>query len=218
MSTNKKYFSLIYGAELHQAPNAKVLSSEAFSDLLTSQELISRIHEEAEKYRQEVIAECETLKIEAQKEGFESGFQEWVEHVAKLEAEIENVHQELQKLVMPIALKAAKKIVSTELATSPEAILSIVMNTLKTVAQHKKIVLYVNKADFEVLDSNKSKIKALFEALESLSIRERDDIEQGGCVIETESGIINAQLKDRWINLEVAFQAIAEQIRKGSKG
>ena len=49
------------------------------------------------------------------------------------------------------------------------------------------------------------KIKKIFERLENLSIQERDDIEPGGCIIETEAGIINAQLENQWRSLEIAF-------------
>lgn len=212
MST--KFFSLIYGDKVHKAPGVKIIDSKSFSELLSSSELLEKIQQEAEKYRKEVIKECETLKEAAQQEGFEEGYKQWVQHVAKLEEEIKKVRDEMQKLVMPIALKAAKKIIVAELTTSPQAIVEIVMQALKSVAQHKKIVLYVNKADFEHLDSNKNKIKQLFESLESLSIRERDDVEPGGCIIETESGIINAQLKDRFRTLEAAFEALGSEIKK----
>lgn len=211
----KKYFSLLYGAKVEQAANTKVLSGDAFSDLLTSKELIEHIKEEAEQYRQEVITECETIKSDAEKAGFQHGYDAWVKQLKNLEDEIALVHEEMQKLILPIALKAAKKIVAQEITTAPDTILNIVMSTVKSVAQNKKIILYVNKADFEVLDKNKGMVKDKFEQLESLSIRERDDVEQGGCIIETEAGIINAQIKERWLSLEAAFQALEEQLRKG---
>jgi type III secretion protein L len=210
-----KYFTLISGAELHKAGPEKIIPAKDYALLLNSKEVLTHIQEEAEEYRKKVIAECEELKNQSIKEGFEQGYHEWVGQIAKLEEEIAKVREETQKLVMPIALKAAKKIVASELTLNPKAIIDIVTQTLKTVAQHKKIVLYVNKADFDVLDANKGKIKELFESLESLSLRERDDVEQGGLVVETEAGIINAQIQDRWLNLEAAFNALGEKLKKG---
>lgn len=214
--SSKKYFNLIYGNTINQAPKAKVIPAEDYSKLLTSEEVLQTIMKEAEEYRKQVIAECEALKEQAVKDGFAQGYQEWIGQLAKMEEEIGKVQGEMQKLVMPISLKAAKKIVSSELAIQPTAILEIVTNTLKSVAQHKRVVIYVNRSDLEILEQNKSKIKQLFESLESLSIRERDDVEQGGCIIETEGGIINARLKDRWRNLEAAFESLADTFRKSS--
>ncbi len=214
--TNKKFFSLIYGNSIHQAPQSKIIPAEDFSKLLTSQDVLLTIQSEAEQYRKEVIAECEVLKEQAIKDGFQEGYDQWTLQLAKMEEEIAKVQGEMQKLVMPIALKAAKKIVAAELELKPAAILEIIANALKSVSQHKRIVIYVNKADLDTIEKNKSKIKDLFESLESLSIRERDDVEAGGCIIETEGGIINARLKDRWRNLEAAFEALADTLRKPS--
>lgn len=216
MTSNKKYFSLIYGDTIRQSSESKIIPQEDFSKLLTAEEVLQAVLKDAEKYRKEVAAECEALKDQATKDGFAQGYQEWTGQLASMEQEICKVQQEMQKLLMPVALKAAKKIVSAELALQPAAIVEIVTNALKSVSQHKRIVIYVNKNDLAVLEQSKNKIKDIFESLESLSIRDRDDVEQGGCIIETEGGIINARLKDRWKNLEAAFEALADTLRKPS--
>jgi type III secretion protein L len=61
------------------------------------------------------------------------------------------------------------------------------------------------------LEAAKSQIKKVFEHLESLSIQERSDIEPGGCMIETEAGIINAQLENQWRSLEIAFESFMKK-------
>jgi type III secretion protein L len=210
--SNKKLLSLIYGKEdaIHLAPSSKVVSADVFSKLLEGQDILARVKEDAERYRKEVVAECEKLKEAAQKEGFEAGFKQWVEYVADLEKEIKEVRGEFEKIVLPVALKAAKKIVGKELEVSKTAILDIVTSTLKAVAQHKKVAIYVNKEDLEVLNENRQKIKDVFENLETLSLGVRDDIAPGGCIIETERGIINAQIESRWKLLEEVFESMAK--------
>ncbi|MBS0655585.1 MAG: HrpE/YscL family type III secretion apparatus protein [Verrucomicrobia bacterium] len=214
--SDKKYFSMIYGSTIKQAPNSKVVPADSIAKILSAQEVLEAIKADAERYRKEVIAECETLKVQAEQEGFAEGYKQWTAQLAKMEEEIAKIREEMQKMVIPIALKAAKRIVSSELALSPQAILDIVASALKSVAQHKRIVIYVSRQDLETLEHGKGKIKDIFESLESLSIRDRDDIEQGGCIIETEGGIINARLQDRWRNLEAAFESLSETIRKGA--
>lgn len=108
---SKKILSLIAGSNIHIAPNTKVIASEEFSSLLDAQETLAKVKADAAKYRQEVAKECELLKEQAEKEGFEQGFQKWAEHIAKLEAEIIQVRKDVEKMIFPVALKAAKKIV-----------------------------------------------------------------------------------------------------------
>lgn len=219
MVQNNKFFSLIDGRAVTLAPGTKRIPQEAYATLQDSIQLIEAVKKDAEAYRKQVAAECEAIKEQAEIDGFQAGFAAWADQLANLEKEIDAVHLELQKTVMPVALKAAKKIVATELSVNPEVIVDIVASTLKTIAQHKRITLYVSKQDFEAVDKSKNNLKKIFDELESLSIRERDDLESGGCVIESEIGIINARLKDRWRTLEAAFESLSATLlrKKESK-
>ena len=202
----KKFFSLLNGTTVHLTPQTKFIPAEDFSKAVDSFELLTEIKKDALKYREDVAFEIEQLKMQAQREGFEEGFKAWVEKIEQLESEISKVRQETEKVILPVALKAAKKIVAKELETSENAIIEIVSSNLKAVATHKRITIYVNKKDLESLERNKESLKKMFDQLEVFNIRERADVEQGGCVIETEGGIINARLENQWKILESAFE------------
>jgi type III secretion protein L len=194
------------------APQGKRLPQEAYSTLLDCQELLATVKKDADEYRKSVAAECEEIKKRAEIEGFAAGYDQWTQMVASLEKEIGRVKGELQKVVMNVAIKAAKKIVTTELTVNPQVTLDMVTNTLKTVAQHKRIVVYVSKPDYELIEKEKNKLKVVFEELESLAIRERDDLEVGDFIVETEGGIINARIKDRWRTLEAALESLGATV------
>lgn len=198
----------MHGGTITAAPQAKTIPAEEFSTLLSAQEVLDKVKEDAVLYRQDVVAEVEKIKEKAQQEGFEEGFKKWVEAIAEMEKEIARVHGEVEKMIVPIAIKAAKKIVNKELEQSEDTIVEIVAGNLKAVSQHKQVTIYVNKKDLQTIEAQKPRLKEIFEHLESLSIRERADVEPGGCIIETEGGIINAQLENRWRILENAFESL----------
>ena len=208
---SKKFFSLIYGDSVRQAPKGKIIPGEALAVLLEAQELIEQAKKDVEKYKAEVEEECKKLKEKAKREGYEEGYQKWTEEISKLESEITSVRGDMEKVLVPVALKAAKKIVGREMELSENTIVDIVSNTLKSVSQHKRIVIYVNKKDLDPLEKGRERLKNIFENLETLSVRERNDIAPGGCVIETEGGIINARLDNQWNALEKAFSALIKQ-------
>ncbi|MFS8563974.1 MAG: hypothetical protein LVR00_06540 [Rhabdochlamydiaceae bacterium] len=58
----------------------------------------------------------------------------------------------MNQLILPLALKAAKKIVGKELETHPDAIVSIVMQALSPAMQNHRITIWINKADKDVLE------------------------------------------------------------------
>lgn len=204
---SKKFFSLIHGDSIHIAPKKKVIPADELATLQTAAEVLDKVKEDALQYKKSVVAEAEIIKEQAEKQGFETGFKRWTEQIARLEEEVAKVRKDLEKQVIPVALKAAQKIVNKELELSPDTIVEIVAGNLKSVAQHKQVTIYVNKKDIESLEAQRPRLKQVFEHLQVLSIRERADISPGGCVIETEGGIINAQIESRWKILETAFEA-----------
>ena len=78
-------------------------------------------------------------------------------------------------------------------------------------SQHKRVTVYVNPKEYEKVDKQRPKLRELFEQLETFTIRPREDVKPGGCIIETEAGIINAQLDSQWDIIEQAFQIVVEK-------
>ncbi|MBT3393760.1 MAG: HrpE/YscL family type III secretion apparatus protein [Waddliaceae bacterium] len=211
MVKESKLFSLIYSGDVHLSSEEKVIPKEDISAVFSAKEMLKKVDDDAERYKKEVSEECERLKEAAQEEGFAEGQKRWNEQIILLEKRRRRVRREMEKIIIPIAIKAAKKIVGDEMSLNEEAIVNIVSNTLRAVSQHQKIIIYVNKNDKEVLDKNKSRLNQIFERLESLSIQEREDVAPGGCIIETEAGIINAQIDNQWRRLEAAFQKVVQK-------
>lgn len=215
---SKKFFTLIFGDRIQASPKTKVIPASDLSLLQDASQVLETIKEDAEKYRLQVAKECEQLKENGFKEGYEEGYKQWSELLVNFEKQLEALHKEMQQVIIPVALTAAKKIVGKEIELSESTIVDIVASNLKAVAQHKKITIYVNKKDIDILEKNKPRLRDLFEHLESLSIRPREDIEPGGCIIETEVGIINAQMEHRWKVLEKAFETLMKSQTETEKG
>ncbi|MGM0439800.1 MAG: HrpE/YscL family type III secretion apparatus protein [Chlamydiota bacterium] len=209
-----KFFSLIRGGDIRLAPETKVLPAADIDKVVSAEEILKAAKKQSEGYRQKIAEECELLKEQAQAAGFEEGQAKWNDQLAYLEKKSQEIRGELEQAVVPIALQAAKKIVGQELELNKEAVVAIVANSLKTVSQHRQVTIYVNKNDLEALEKNKDRLRSTFEHLETLSIQERSDIEPGGCIIETEVGIINAKLKNQWKRLENAVQKVVESSTK----
>ncbi|HSX26710.1 MAG TPA: HrpE/YscL family type III secretion apparatus protein [Chlamydiales bacterium] len=206
-----KFFSLISGKEVHAAPGKKVIPEKEFSILQEASEILEKVRREAEAFKRETVVEAEKIKEQAFKEGFQEGLVSLNKHLLALDHELKTIRSDVQKKLLPLSLTAARKIIGEELKLHPSQIVDIVLTALKPVTQHRKIIIYVNKADLPLIEDSKGKIRKMFEHLESLSIQERNDIEPGGCMIETEAGIINAQLENQWRALESAFESFMKK-------
>lgn len=209
-----KFFSLIEGKEVHIAPDKKKIPSGEFSKLVDADFLLKEVKREEIVYRKKISEECEIIKEEAGKAGFEEGLRRWNEQIILVEKEIRNVRQEIENSLVPLALTAVKKIIGKELQTHPETIVDIVSTALKAVSQHRKIKIFVNPADLDTVEKARPQIKDLFEHLETLTIAAREDVGMGGSIIETEAGIINAQLESQLQALEAAFRTFFQNQKK----
>lgn len=202
-----KFFSLISEKQVRIAPQVKRIPASELAILQNASEILEEAKKDALEFKKQVAIESEAVKENAFAEGFQAGLEKFNAHLLSLDKELQELRVEIQKRILPLSLTAARKIIGEELKHHPERIVDIVLNSLKPVTQHKKIKIYVNKADLAMLEQRKPEIKAIFEHLQSLVIEERNDVEPGGCIIETEAGIINAQLENQWRALEMAFAA-----------
>lgn len=206
-----KFFSLLNKEEVRIAPGEKIIPAADFSTLKEAHEILQQVKHEAEQFKKKIVKEIELTKELAFQEGFQEGLKSLNSHLLALDEELSELRKEVQKKILPLTLKAARKILGEELALKPERIVDIIITALKPVTQHRKVILYVNRKDLDILEEHKPEIRKIFEHLESFSIQERSDIEPGGCIIETEAGIINAQLENQWRALESAFEAFTKK-------
>ena len=206
-----KFFTLFSQKEVLLAPDKKIIPAQECTVLQSADEILKTVKHEAIEFKRDAVLEAEKIKENAFQEGFQEGLKSLDAHIIALDHELKEIREEVHKKILPLAIKAARKIVGEELQLHPERIVDIVITALKPVTQHRKITLYVNRSDLEALEKEKPKIKKIFEHLDSFSLQERSDIEPGGCIIETEAGIINAQLESQWHALESAFESFMKK-------
>ena len=198
-------FSLLSHSSLSIESGKKIIPKEEFSQVLEAYEVLQKAKQDAEDHLIKTKEECEQLRKEAQEEGLQQGLEEFNDHILSLDKEAKKILLEMQKIILPLALKAAQKIVNKEIELNPETIVDIVIQAMAPAKQNKKITIFANKSDIEALEKNKPQLKEMFENLQVLSIKERPDVTPGGCTIETETGIINATIENQWKALENAF-------------
>lgn len=204
----KKLFTLLHQqATIHSAhEKSKVVPAEQFSQLLSAEEILSQAEKELELGRIALEEERERVLEKAKKEGTEEGLKQFHDLLTHFDRQMQQVRHEVSRQILPIAIKAARKIVGRQLDLHPDTIIDIVRQALAPITENKHIILYVNKQDREHLEARKPELAALLPQIESFSVQESNDIEPGGCRIWTESGFLNVELETQWRVLEKALK------------
>lgn len=201
-----KFFRLLREDKIVTTSDKKVIPESEFSQLVDAAEIKKALKAEHQGILEELEAKRVELDQSGEDKGFQRGLEQWNEQLGQLEKEIKSVRDEMTKTIVPLAMTALKKLIGRELEEKPETIVDLVKTSLKSVASHRKVKIYVNKSDLDLIEEKKGDLKSIFENIEAFAIAPRDDVEAGGCIIETEAGIINANLERQLAALEVAFK------------
>ncbi len=157
--------------------------------------------------------ECE----KAYEKGFEEGREDGIE-IGKAEIQptlacLDTLSHELEDLrgtlldqaeemVVKLACSIARKVIYREVQMAPDLILRAAQRSLSYVAEEEKPVIRVHPADYEHLNEHCQDLLAHNERVRALEFQTDDRIEQGGCIIETGSGIVDGRLNSRFERIE----------------
>jgi len=150
---------------------------------------------------------------EGQRAGFESGTKKVdpvIHSLCQALGQLQNIHQEIrqeiEKEVVQLALAIAKKIVCHEIKTNQETVVCVAREALSRMENPGKIKIKLNPEDLQFINDAKSQLSHFLHHVDHIRFEATDSIQSGGCLIETDTGDIDARI-------EKQFQAIEETFR-----
>lgn len=150
---------------------------------------------------------------EGQKIGFESGIKKVdpvIHSLRQALVQLQNIrqeiHQEIEKELARLALAIAKKIVCHEVRTKQETVVCVAREALSRVENPGKIKIKLNPEDLQFINNTKSQFSQFLHNVDHIRFEAADCIERGGCLIETDSGDIDARIETQFQAIEETFQ------------
>ncbi|HEY9723203.1 MAG TPA: FliH/SctL family protein [Oscillatoriaceae cyanobacterium] len=120
------------------------------------------------------------------------------------------VKQNEEKLVS-LALEIASKVIQEEISLQPEIVQRTVETALKRVSDLEQVVVKVNPLDLDLILPKQDTFRALVPDVQSFSIEGSHTIQRGGCIIETNSGSINATIATQLSIVEEVMRNVREE-------
>lgn len=164
-------------------------------------------------------AEAVSIKEAARQEGYQEGINQAAKDVEELRVKFEEfynykeeVYERVSGCIMDIALEIAKKIINKEIETDKEATLSIIKGAVEEVNKtENKITLKVMPKDVEIV---RDKVPEIFEGnyIEAkISVIPDPSIKEGGVIVETSNGLIDATIETQIAIIEKALKNNKEE-------
>jgi len=135
-------------------------------------------------------------------------FRQSVSRVAKLRKEIyHNVEQE----TLALALAIAGRILGQEVTVNPEVVGNAVRSALTKVVSRERIKIRINTLDLQYLQNNLIQFADQVDDIENVVFEADDSITQGGCLIETNFGDIDAKIESQLKAVENSLKDAVQQ-------
>ena len=167
--------------------------------------LVSRAQEEAEN-----------IKKSAFEEGYKQGLDKAnadVENFRGLMKEFMGAPKEVFEYIAPdileISVDIAKKIVKQELKTDPQVLLDIILDVLKNACKNEpKVSIKVHPQIVAFLKDAMPTVTYEYGIESKINILSDPSVEEGGCVFQTNNGIVDASIDTQLEIIKKALEGI----------
>jgi len=179
--------------------------------LLEAKEIISHASIDVEELKKMLLVEA---KEEGYNEGIAQAKQEYEQLLdeaqgIKVQAGVEykKVLDSLEVDAVNTVLDIARKVISQELKCK-ENILLLVREAFEKCSKDRKAVLKLCEQDYEYINENKDQLISMLERSEDIEIKKDLSLKEGGCVIDTPYGSIDASANTKLNKIENDFKSI----------
>ena len=116
---------------------------------------------------------------------------------------------EIAPNILGIAMEIAQKIIKTEIKTDPQIVLNTIMDVLKTLSKNEpKIILRVNPLQVQYIKDTLPEQIRLLGMDTKLSILSDESITEGGCIVQTNNGLVDASIEAQLDIVQNALRSI----------
>src|SRR4051812_31321042 len=126
---------------------------------------------------------------------------------------LERMLKEVEGEVVRTSMRVARELLAAELQMREDAVVDVAATALQAAKTARDINLRASPRDAPVLRSNKQRLVSVLTRAKDLEIREDKRVKPGGVLIETESGVVDAQLDTQLEELERALEQPAKEER-----
>jgi len=150
-----------------------------------------------------------------EKAGIESGnekIESVVNRINKGLSELRKIRQDIcletEQEIVKLAMAIARKIVCNEIRINKNAVVNVVKEAVKKVDGSERVKVKLSIKDFQFINNEKPAIIDKITNIINVGFEMDESISDGGCIIETESGDIDARIEKQFQAVEEAFERL----------
>lgn len=192
-----------------QTAPRKVLKNQ----IISAQDEATQILEEAENFaaeiRRQAEIDAENLRTEAYRSGTDQAVTEFEQTLLDVREIRERVWRETEQDLLRLAIRLTEKILGREIKSDKTAVADIVATALQNARQQEKLTVRVNPSDLPTIEDEMKNFSRNGRT-QYMDFIADPRVSEGGCLIESEVGTIDARLETQLRVLERALLSQSE--------
>lgn len=188
-------------------PSSGIIKRAVVDARMEARRMLAEAEKKAIMMRERAEAEAAITREAARREGEEKSFAEWQDLLLRAREVRLQALATVERDVVRLALKMAEKILGREIERDNAAVVDIIAAALRYASSHPTLTVRVNPADLPVVREHRARLGRETRA-RFLEIVADPAVAAGGCVIESELGLLEAQLATQLRALERALLEI----------
>ncbi len=216
---NKKKAELILQAAMNKS-ELKIKEAEREAGVI-----LKKAEEEREKIKEEAAKEGVLIRKKAEEkgytEGFSKGMKDGEEYVKSVMEEMKKLIfkgledyrasvKELEPEIVDLSIAIAESIIRHKVSSYSKMAFDQAAAALIKLNDRSKVTIRASKLDLEHLNNYREHLIALQDDIKELVIVEDLRVEEGGCIVETPSGTVDARLPNQLSEIKNAFSKTLE--------
>ena len=183
-----------------------------------------------EKVEREALVRLKEFQEQAFQQAYQLGLDEgreraFIDRSAELSDKLQHLQELLETIeklkvdliacnetqIVRMVFYMAKRLVYQEISAKPEIVLETVRQALLSAQSDENVNIRISPSDYEFIESTREKLGKEFDGVKRAKLESSAEIENGGCVVETNYGDVNATLEQR---LQRMWASISEKLPK----
>lgn len=183
----------------------KLIKKDVHSAREEGKQILSGAEDQAESIVSKAEADADAIRAKAKDEGYEAGLGELHDLIAEFREQRKKLLEDSRDDILKLAVKIAGKILGREVEQSEDALTDIVLRAMRGIGTEKRIEVRVSPDDLKAIRKNRKKLLDEVGPNKEIELREDPTVTPGGCIVESDLGIIDARLETQLRVLERAL-------------
>lgn len=200
----------------------------------TGVDSIEKLSEET-KIENKVLEKLADLQAGAYEKAYELGLEEgrekaYIEKTTDIEHNLEKLETMMTQLahlkeemirqneshIVRLVYDIAQRIAFDHIEEKPEVVLSVIKNAIEMAQADEDVNVLICSTQLEFLEKMKHQSSREFEFLNRVKFQVSDQVTSGGCIIETNFGVVDARIEERvkklWTEMKQALPRVKSPI------